>query len=139
MNGTTGQYLAVKPNKLITYRSKLELEVYQLLDSLTVCETWQAEPFYVPYLFNKVSRKYLVDALIVWQKPMLGFSKWLLEIKPSQFAQPPSQAANQFQAKHTLQNQAKWRAAQLWAEERNYFFSVLTEQGLAKIKAMQKL
>lgn len=104
-------------------------------DQNPVIITWGSENITIPYVSpidGKVHRYYPDFMLRVSEN---GTDRIIIvEIKPeSQVAPPISKRRTRgtLEAQKTyLVNQAKWKAAQIWAEEKNFEFRVLTEKHL---------
>lgn len=117
----------------IIYRSLWELKLMTYLDSHSDIEKWSSEEFFVPYrspVDNRIHR-YFPD---FWVKKKDG-EVMVLEVKPLAQSVPP-----QLQEKVTRRyvnqvmtygvNQAKWKAAKEFCEDRKWQFKVITEKEL---------
>lgn len=103
--------------KEMHYRSGMECDVYECLESMNEVIGYDVEPFKVQYSFNGEIHDYNPDLKIQFADGRIEI--W--EVKPS----------NQT---HLPQNAAKWTACQQHCEARGYSFMVLTEIGLGKLK-----
>lgn len=98
---------------------------------------WGSEEVVIPYLSpvdGKVHR-YFVDFYMKIQESSGRIKKYLIEIKPLKFTQPPEipkRRTRQFiQEVYTWGvNQAKWKAAQNFCEDRGWKFEIITEKEL---------
>lgn len=124
--------------KNIVYRSGLEKRFFKFLDEKTAILSWGSEEFFIPY-FSPVDRKmhrYFPD-IIFKMKDKNGEEKtFVAEIKPDSQTRPPKTGSKK--KKSTLiresltwaVNDAKWKAAIKWCEEKNFEFIILTEKDL---------
>jgi hypothetical protein len=104
------------------------------LDNNPIVKSWVSEETIVPYYFNDKWHKYFVDFKVIFANG----NTWLIELKPNAQTKLPEQPKRQT-AKYLLEcqmyikNQCKWKAAQKYAEERNWKFYVLTKQALKEM------
>lgn len=117
----------------IIYRSSWELKLFVRLDVDPNIVRWASEEFAIPYLSpidNKLHR-YFPD---VYAENVNG-DKFVFEIKPDSQTKPPAQKARKTQryiqeVTTYLVNQAKWKSAQRFCEERGWSFQLVTEKHL---------
>lgn len=138
-----GRYRLRNPKKYkgdifeIIYRSSWELKFMNWCDSNSSILEWGSETIIIPYkspIDNKLHR-YFVDFYIkVIDKHKL-VTKYLIEIKPEKFTKPPQIPKKQ--TKRFIEevftygvNQSKWKAANVFCEDRGWKFLVLTEKDL---------
>jgi hypothetical protein len=107
--------------KELKYRSGYECQVYECLELINDVIAYDAEPFYVDYIFEGTPHKYYPDLSVYFADGRVEI--W--EIKPQ----------NQTSLD---KNKAKWAACQLFCEARGWKFEVITEQGISKIKKLSK-
>lgn len=98
---------------------------------------WGSETVVIPYkspVDNKLHR-YFVDFYVKIKNKENKITKYLVEIKPEKFTKPPEIPKRQ--TKKFIQevfqygtNQAKWKAANEFCQERGMKFLVLTENDL---------
>lgn len=98
---------------------------------------WGSETTVIPYkspVDNKIHR-YFVDFYIKVKNKDGLIKKYLVEIKPEKFTKPP--AIPKVQTKRFIEevflygtNQAKWKQANQFCEDRGWQFLVLTEKDL---------
>ena len=119
----TGYFPSKKAGKDLYYRSGTECEFYECLETDLDVETYFAEPFKVPYFWNKDWHEYTPDIRINY----IDGSTEIWEVKP----------ANQTGPEHE-QNQAKWNAMKAHAEAMGWDFIVQTEVGLGKLRSKVK-
>lgn len=140
-----GKYTPKNPQKYvgdptkITYRSLWERRFMVYCDSNESILAWGSEEVVIPYkspIDNKYHR-YFVDFIIEY-KNSAGHKKIdLIEIKPKAQSAPPKKREKPTK-KYIREvarwgvNEAKWKAATEWAENRGWGFKVLTEKELFK-------
>jgi hypothetical protein len=121
----------------IVYRSLWELKFMKWCDAQESILEWGSEIFIIPYvspLDNKIHR-YFVDFYIKVKDKNNEIFKYLIEIKPEKFTKPP-----EIPKKKTKKfidevfqygvNEAKWKAAYQYCENRKMKFLILTEKDL---------
>lgn len=142
-NTYKGFYRVKNPKKYkgditnVVYRSGWELKFMNWCDNTPSVLEWGSEIAVIPYLSpldNKVHR-YFVDFYVKIQDKSGNITKYLVEIKPKKFTEKPvrpQKVSKKFiQEAYTYGiNQAKWKAAREFCEDRNWKFIVLTENEL---------
>ena len=138
-----GKYKVKNPTKYrgdihdVIYRSSWELKFMNWCDSTDSVLEWGSEVAIIPYLspVDKRVHRYFVDFYIKIRDKNGTDQKYLVEIKPKKFTQEPVKPKRV--TKHFLEevftygvNQAKWKAAREFCEDRNWKFVVLTEDEL---------
>ncbi len=121
----------------IVYRSSWELRMMSMLDKNPDVIQWNSESVVIPYK-NPLTRKYHRYFCDFWikKKDKNGkISEALIEIKPySQTIEPRPQKqktkAYITKVEEYLKNQAKWEAAKMFCEERDWEFHIFTEKEL---------
>lgn len=142
-----GFFRAANPSKYrgdlqqIVYRSSWELKFMKWCDTNSSILEWGSEITVIPYkspVDNKIHR-YFVDFFIKVKTKDGIIKKYLVEIKPEKFTRPPT--IPQKQTKKFIQevfqygvNQAKWKRANEFCEERGWKFLVLTEKDLGIVR-----
>ena len=121
----------------IVYRSLWELRFMKWCDENPSVLEWGSEIVIVPYispLDNKVHR-YFVDFYIKGKNKNGDIEKYLVEIKPERFTKPPE--VPQKKTKRFIDevfqyavNEAKWKAAFEFCQDRNVKFMIITEKDL---------
>jgi len=103
-------------------------------------QEWGSETVIVPYIspLDKKVHRYFVDFYIKVMDKNGGLQKYLIEIKPERFTKPPTIPARKTKAfiDEVFQygvNEAKWKAAFEFCQDRNMKFMVLTEKDLGLI------
>jgi len=99
--------------------------------------SWGSEEFFIPYVSpidNKVHRYY--PDFIIQVRESNGKNKtYLIEVKPKKQTLPPvkkSKVTKNFiyETKTYAVNQAKWKAAKEWCDDRLIEFKIITEDEL---------
>ena len=138
-----GRYRVSNPAKYtgnptnVIYRSFWEFKFMKYCDNNPSILEWGSEEVVIPYLSpvdGKVHR-YFVDFYMKVQESTGRIRKYLIEIKPSKFTQPPvvpkRRTAQFVQEVYTWGvNQAKWKAARDFCENRGWNFEIITEKEL---------
>lgn len=139
-----GKFRPQKPEKYkgdptnIVYRSSYELKFMQYCDLTESVNEWRSEEFFIPYISpidNKVHR-YFPDFFVKY-KDKNGVNRTLvIEIKPEKDLKMPDENPKRktkswaFKVKTWAVNQAKWKAAKEYCNDRQYEFRILTEKEL---------
>lgn len=126
----------------IVYRSLWELRFMKWCDLNPSVEEWGSETVIVPYI-SPVDRKihrYFVDFYIKVKSKNGTLQKYLIEIKPERFTKPPEIPKRK--TKNFIDevfqygvNEAKWKAAFEFCQDRNMKFMILTEKDLGMTNA----
>jgi hypothetical protein len=120
----------------IVYRSYYELKFFRYCDRNSSIRRWASEEVVVPYrspIDNEVHR-YFTDVYV--EKIENGeLVKRLIEIKPSSQVTPPKKQKRKTkryinEMKTWVINDAKWKAAKAYAENRGWIWTILTEKEL---------
>ena len=98
---------------------------------------WGSEEIALPYrspIDGKVHR-YFPDFYIKVKESTGYLKKYLIEIKPKKQTTPPQKPQRQtkkylYEAYEYAKNQAKWKAAKEFCEDRQWEFKVITEDEL---------
>ncbi len=138
-----GRYRVLNPSKYkgnlseIVYRSSWELKFMRWCDTNASVLEWGSETIVIPYkspVDNKFHR-YFVDFYVKIKNKENKIIKYLVEIKPDKFTKPPQIPKKQ--TKKFIQevfqygtNQAKWKAADEFCQDRGMKFLILTEHDL---------
>jgi hypothetical protein len=120
----------------IIYRSSWEFKFMRWCDTTSSVLEWQSEETVIPYRCptdDKLHR-YFVDFKIKIRDKNNNIKVYLVEIKPESQTVIPKQSKNRqkyiTEMKTYAKNQAKWKAANEYAKDRNWEFMVLTEKNL---------
>ena len=138
-----GKYRPTRPYKYkgdptkIIYRSLWERKFMQYCDSTTNVLEWGSEEIALPYLSpvdNKVHR-YFPDFYIKVQENTGRIKRYLIEVKPLKQTMKPKKPKRQTknylrEVYEYAKNQAKWKAATEYCEDRMWEFKVMTENEL---------
>jgi hypothetical protein len=138
-----GKYQPSNPKKYkgdptnIIYRSLWERKFMVYCDSNQNILEWGSEELALPYrspIDNKIHR-YFPDFYIKVKESTGQIKKYLIEIKPKkQTIEPIPQKRKTkgyiYEVYEYAKNQAKWKAAQEFCEDRQWEFKVLTEDDL---------
>jgi hypothetical protein len=138
-----GKYKVQSPSKYkgdlqnIVYRSSWELKFMKWCDTNPSVLEWGSESVIIPYKSPVDSRvhRYFVDFYVKVKDKNNKITKYLIEIKPEKFTKPPEipQRKTRRFIEEVFQygvNQAKWKAANEFCEDRGMKFLVLTESDL---------
>lgn len=99
---------------------------------------WSSEEIVIPYLspLDQKFHRYFVDFWIKVKDRNGEIKKYLIEIKPKRYTQPPNQNPNRKTKKWVsenyeyVKNQAKWKAAKEYCADRLMEFKLITEEEL---------
>lgn len=121
----------------IIYRSLWELKFMNYCDKNENILKWSSEEIWIPYispLDNRV-HKYFPDFYIKYKNTSGDLKESLIEIKPKRQTKEPKvgKTVNKKQLvemKEYAKNQAKWKAAKEFCEDRRWEFQIITEDNL---------
>ena len=121
----------------IIYRSLWERKFMKYCDLNENILEWASEEIALPYrspLDNRIHR-YFPDFYIKVKESSGVVKKMLIEVKPKkQTVQPKPQNIKTkgyiYEAREYVRNQAKWKAAKNFCEDRQWEFKVITEDEL---------
>lgn len=125
----------------IVYRSSWELKFMKWCDTTPSVLEWGSETVIIPYKSPVDMRmhRYFVDFYIKILNKNGEKIKYLIEIKPEKFTKPP--AIPKKKTKKFIEevfqygvNQAKWKTANEFCENRGMKFLVLTENDLGIVQ-----
>ncbi len=138
-----GKYIPVNKKKYygdlnkITYRSLWERQFMVYCDMNESIISWGSEEIIIPYrspLDNRI-HKYYPDFIIKVKQKDGSTKNMLIEIKPKAQCSPPK--INKRKTKNYLKevrtwgvNEAKWKAAIEWCNNRKMEFKIITENEL---------
>lgn len=138
-----GKYKPSYPQKYkgdptnIIYRSLWERKFMVYCDNNERILEWGSEEIALPYrspIDNRIHR-YFPDFYIKVKESNGEIKKYLIEIKPLRQMSPPTKPKRQtkqylYEAYEYAKNQAKWKAAKEFCEDRQWQFKVITEKEL---------
>lgn len=138
-----GKFVPEHPEKIIgdptdiVYRSGWELKVFNKLDKSPSVVKWGSEAIVIKYVSPKDNRihRYFPDLIVVAKAKDGSFISTMIEIKPLAQSLPPAPNGKNKQRYVNecityAVNQAKWKAAEEWCEQRNIRFTVMTEKDI---------
>jgi len=138
-----GRYRVLNPQKYrgdhseVIYRSSWELKFMKWCDTNASVIEWGSETMIIPYKSPVDSKlhRYFVDFYIKVKSADNKITKYLVEIKPERFTKPPEVPKRQTKRfiEEVFQygvNQAKWKSANEYCQDRGMKFLVLTEKDL---------
>lgn len=122
----------------IVFRSSYELKFMDYCDLNESINEWRSEEFWIPYISpidGKVHR-YFPDFFVKYTDKNGNNRILVVEIKPQKDLKMPEENPKRktkswaFRVKTWAINQAKWKAAKEWCEDRKYEFKIITEKEL---------
>lgn len=122
----------------IVYRSLWELKFMNYCDKNENILEWGSEELWIPYVSPKDNRvhRYFPDFYIKYRNRQGNIQKSLIEIKPLKQTKKPNMSPKR-KTKTWMNevvtygvNQAKWKAAEEFCEDRLWDFKILTEKEL---------
>jgi hypothetical protein len=121
----------------IVYRSLWERKFMVYCDNNENILKWSSEEIWIPYLSpidNRV-HKYFPDFYIKYKTTDGSIKESLIEIKPKRQVNLPEQKKRiskkqLYEIREYAKNQAKWKAAKEFCEDRRWNFQILTEDNL---------
>lgn len=138
-----GRYRVHNPSKYsgdptqVVYRSLWELKFMKWCDHSSSVLEWGSEEIIIPYLspIDQRIHRYFVDFYIKVRDKDGKVQRYLIEIKPSKFTQPPvkpKRITPRFiqEVQSWGVNQSKWKNATEFCENRGWKFMILTEHEL---------
>lgn len=121
----------------IVYRSLWELRVMKYLDGNSNILEWSSEELAIPYLCPTDNRwhRYFPDFYVKAIDANGLLKEMLLEVKPKKETREPTKKkkiTKQYITEVTTwgKNQAKWKAATEYCEDRKWVFKLITEDDL---------
>lgn len=142
MSTLKGTYRPRNPEKYqgdprgIVYRSSWELTCMKWLDLREDVQKWSSEEKIIPYFdpVQKKWRRYFPDFVVKYKNRNGIMVTEILEVKPKKdVIGPPQNPKRRTKAwmnavRTYLTNQAKWKAAANYCEDRGWSFRILTEE-----------
>ena len=138
-----GRYYPTHPKKYkgnpsnIIYRSLWERKFMVYCDKNDRTLEWGSEEFFIPYrspIDGKIHR-YFPDFYVKVKTKQGTTKKWVVEVKPKKQTQPPKKRKRMtksylYECQTYAVNQAKWKAAVEFCEDRMIQFKIITEDEL---------
>ena len=140
----SGIYKPVNPQKYrgnpnqVVYRSLWERKLMVYCDHNDAVLEWGSEEIIIPYISpwdNRVHR-YFPDFYIKVRQADGKVKKMIIEVKPKKQCKPPTTTPKRKtqrwlnEVKTWGVNEAKWKAAVPWCEDKGMEFKILTEDDL---------
>ena len=143
MGSYKGKYYPTHPEKYkgdptgIVYRSLWERKFMVYCDKNTNVLEWASEEIAIPYrspVDNKIHR-YFPDFYMKVKETGGQVKRYIIEVKPLKQTTPPKKPKTQTkayirEAYEYAKNQAKWKVAREYCEDRMWEFKVVTEKEL---------
>jgi len=124
------------PNNIIC-RSSWERHFCRWCDLNENILEWGSEEFYIPYISPVDNRvhKYFPDFIVKVKESSGQVKTYVIEVKPKKQTRPPKQPKRQtksylYECKTYSVNQAKWKAAKEFCDDRRIEFKIITEEEL---------
>ena len=123
------------PTKII-YRSGWELKLMQYLDHHSDVVEWQSEGVAIPYrsVIDNRMHRYFPDFIVKFRDAQGKEKTVMIEVKPHGQTQPPKPVKNKKTKKYINEvitygvNLSKWQAAEKYCKDRNWEFTLMTEE-----------
>lgn len=131
------EYMKSYKDGSVNYKSGLELKAIRYADWNKHVKKWSLEPFHVKYIkpTDGKPHRYFIDLFLEFSSG----DKFIVEVKHSSEVKPPRKPSKKtdkaiMNYQTALQtyaiNQAKWKAAKMFAENNKIKFIILTEEHL---------
>ena len=124
------------PNNIV-YRSLWERKFMTYCDLNENIMKWASEEIWIPYLspIDRRVHRYFPDFFIKYKDSKGNIKESLIEIKPKRQVEGPKaqkrvSQKQMYEIKEFAKNQAKWKAAIEFREDRRWEFQILTEDNL---------
>jgi hypothetical protein len=124
------------PNNII-YRSLWERKFMHYCDVNENIMKWASEEIWIPYLspIDRRVHRYFPDFYIKYKDSSGNIKESLIEVKPKRQVEGPKPKKRvtqkqMYEIKEFAKNQAKWKAAKEFCEDRRWQFQILTEDNL---------
>lgn len=120
----------------IVYRSSWEYRFFRYCDLTPGVVKWASEEFNIPYRspVDGQGHRYFPDVYVQVKAADGSLKHWVVEIKPKAQTVPPKQRRRSTKFLNEMAtyaiNQAKWKAAVAYCQQRGWQFLVLTEDHL---------
>lgn len=138
-----GVYKPSNPKKYIgdfnniIYRSLWERKFMYWADHNENIIKWSSEEIWIPYLspIDRRVHRYFPDFYIKYKDSSGSIKESLIEVKPKRQVEGPKPKTRvtqkqMYEIKEFAKNQAKWKAAKEFCEDRRWEFQILTEDNL---------
>uniref|UniRef100_A0A6M3KEH5 Putative endonuclease subunit n=1 Tax=viral metagenome TaxID=1070528 RepID=A0A6M3KEH5_9ZZZZ len=121
LNYKYGKFYSNKNDKIFLFRSSYEEKMFDILEELECINNYEYETVRIPYLFEGIERHYIPDFLVEF----IDGTKVIMEVGPRTFKLYPSN-----------KTYAKFNAAELFCDKRNWKFSIVSEDSLDRLSNM---
>lgn len=146
-----GRFIPKNPSKYagnvnkIIFRSSWELRFMKWLDENTAVIRWGSEELAIPYVNpikvdatgRPVISRYFPDFIIMYKDTMGNIKKEIIEVKPMKEAVLSPKMSERDKLAYAV-NQAKWKAASIFAESQGAIFRVITEHTMFRQSPKQR-
>ena len=130
-----GRFIPQNPQKYagnvgkVVFRSSWELRFFQWLDQNAAVIRWGSEELAIPYLSPADMRvhRYFPDIIVLYKHKDGSIRKEIVEVKPYKETVPTPRMTDRDKAALMI-NDAKWKAAAIFAEQHGATFRVITEK-----------
>jgi len=140
-----GRFVPKNPSKYvgnvnrIMFRSSWELRFMKWLDENNAVMRWGSEELAIPYVNpikvdpngRPVISRYYPDFIIMYKDTTGGVKKEIIEVKPMKESVLTPGMSERDKMMYAV-NQAKWKAASIFAEAQGATFRVITEKTMFK-------
>ena len=121
----------------IICRSNWERKFCKWCDSNPNILEWSSEEMWIRYIspVDHTSHRYFPDFIITVKESNGSIKRYLIEVKPKKQTKPPVKKKNPtksyiYECTTYAVNQAKWKAAKEWCDDRKIEFKLITEEEL---------
>jgi len=121
----------------IICRSNWERKFCRWCDSNPNILEWSSEEMWIRYIspIDHKSHRYFPDFIITVKESNGSIKRYLIEVKPKKQTKPPVKKKNPtksyiYECTTYAVNQAKWKAAKEWCDDRKIEFKLITEEEL---------
>jgi len=140
-----GRFIPKNPQKYvgnvnrIMFRSSWEMRFMKWLDENNAVLRWGSEELAIPYVNpikvdatgRPVISRYFPDFIIMYRDTAGNVKKEIVEVKPMKEAVLTPRSTDRDKQAYAV-NQAKWKAASIFAESQGATFRVITEKTMFK-------
>ena len=119
------------PNNIIC-RSNWERKFCQWCDNNENILEWGSEELWIPYKspVDRRVHRYFPDFIIKVKESTGQVKTYIVEVKPKKQTKPPTSKSSPFDVKTYAINEAKWKAAKEFCDDRRIGFKIITEEEL---------
>ena len=119
------------PNNIIC-RSNWERKFCQWCDNNENILEWGSEELWIPYKspVDRRVHRYFPDFIIKVKESTGQVKPYIVEVKPKKQTKPPTSKSSPFDVKTYAINEAKWKAAKEFCDDRRIGFKIITEEEL---------